>query len=301
MEATAISRALAVQKREKLDTNQELIGQGLANIVGSIFHAYVVSGSFSRSAVAARAGAQTGFYAVVSALAVVITIFFLTPYLYHLPQTVLAAIVMTAVFGLIDFKALVGAWRVQRTDGVIGLVTFLATLLLAPSLAGGVLVGVLLAALAFLIGTMRPRAEVLGRLPSGSLAGAFTHDLPPLSERYVALRFDASLVFINVAYFEEAVRNAIASFPNATAVLVIGNGINRIDASGTEAIKALAIDLKAAGCALMFSGLKKQVLEAIERADLLPLLGEENIFPNKAIALDRLTQLEGEAAPRAAA
>jgi SulP family sulfate permease len=287
MEATAISRALAVQKREKLDTNQELIGQGLANIVGSIFHAYVVSGSFSRSA-------------VVSALAVLIAIFFLTPYLYHLPQAVLAAIVMTAVFGLIDFKALVGAWRVQRADGVIGLVTFLATLLLAPSLAGGVLVGVLLAALAFLIGTMRPRAEVLGRLPSGSLAGAFTHDLPPLSERFVALRFDASLVFINVAYFEEAVRNAVASFPKATAVLVIGNGINRIDASGTEAIKALAIDLKAAGCTLMFSGLKKQVLDAIERADLRPLLGQENIFPNKAIALDRLTQLEGAAATRAA-
>jgi SulP family sulfate permease len=179
-------------------------------------------------------------------------------------------------------------------------VTFLATLLLAPQLAGGVLVGVLLAALGFLIGTMRPRAEVLGRLPSGSLAGAFTHDLPPLSERFVALRFDASLVFINVAYFEEAVRNAVASFPKATAVLVIGNGINRIDASGTEAIKALAIDLKAAGCTLMFSGLKKQVLDAIERADLRPLLGQENIFPNKAIALDRLTQLEGAAATRAA-
>ncbi|MEY6433503.1 SulP family inorganic anion transporter [Thioalkalicoccus limnaeus] len=300
MEATAISRALAAQKREKLDTNQELIGQGLANIIGSIFHAYVVSGSFSRSAVAARAGAQTGFYAVVSALAVVAAIFFLTPYLYHLPQAVLAAIVMTAVFGLIDVKALVGAWRVQRADGVIGLVTFLATLALAPNLAGGVLVGVVLAALAFLIGTMRPRAEVLGRLPTGSLGGAFTHDLPPLSERFVVLRFDASLVFVNVAYFEEAVRRAVASFPKATAVLVIGSGINRIDASGTEAIKALASDLGAAGCTLMFSGLKKPVLNAFERAGLLPLLGKENIYPNRNVALDRLTQLEAEVATRPA-
>jgi SulP family sulfate permease len=297
MEATAISRALAAQKREKLNTNQELIGQGLANIVGSIFHAYVVSGSFSRSAVAARAGAQTGFYAVVSAGAVVIAIFFLTPYLYHLPQTVLAAIVMTAVFGLIDIRAMIHAWRVQRADGAIGLVTFLATLLLAPQLAGGVLVGVVLAALAFLIGTMRPRAEVLGRLPSGSLGGAFTHDLPPLSERFVALRFDASLVFINVSYFEEAVSNAIATFPKATAVLVIGDGINRIDASGTEAIKALAGDLKAAGCTLMFSGLKKQVLEAFERADLMAVLGSENIFANKERALERLAQLEAHPAP----
>ncbi len=288
MEATAISRALAARQREKLDANQELIGQGLANIVGSFFHAYVVSGSFSRSALAARSGARTGLFAVVSAVAVVIATFLLTPYLYHLPQAVLAAIVMVAVFGLIDLKALAQAWRVQRSDGVVGVATFLATLLLAPQLAGGVLVGVALAALAFLLGTMRPRAEVLGRLPDGSLAGALTHDLAPLGEDFVALRFDASLVFINVAYFEQAVRDAVAAFPRATAVLVIGNGINRIDASGTEAIKALATDLRAAGCTLMFSGLKKQVLDAMERADLFPVLGRENMFPNKTLALARL-------------
>ncbi len=288
MEATAISRALAARQREKLDANQELIGQGLANIVGSFFHAYVVSGSFSRSALAARSGARTGLFAVVSAAAVVIATFLLTPYLYHLPQAVLAAIVMVAVFGLIDRKALIQAWRVQRSDGLVGVATFLATLLLAPQLAGGVLVGVALAALGFLIGTMRPRAEVLGRLPDGSLAGALTHDLAPLGEDFVALRFDASLVFINVAYFEQAVRDAVAAFPRTTAVLVIGNGINRIDASGTEAIKALATDLRAAGCTLMFSGMKKQVLDAMERADLFPVLGRENVFPNKALALARL-------------
>jgi MFS superfamily sulfate permease-like transporter len=288
MEATAISRALAARQREKLNANQELIGQGLANIVGSFFHAYVVSGSFSRSALAARSGARTGLFAVVSAAAVVIATFFLTPYLYHLPQAVLAAIVMVAVFGLIDLKALAHAWSVQRSDGLVGAATFVATLLLAPQLAGGVLVGVALAALVFLVGTMRPRAEVLGRLPDGSLGGALTHDLAPLSDDFVVLRFDASLVFVNVAHFEQAVRDAIASFPRASAVLVIGNGINRIDASGTEAVKALATDLRAAGCTLMFSGLKKQVLDAVERADLLPVLGRENVFPNKGLALARL-------------
>jgi MFS superfamily sulfate permease-like transporter len=289
MEATAISRALAARQREKIDANQELIGQGLANIVGSFFHAYVVSGSFSRSALAARSGARTGLFAVVTAVAVVVATFLLTPYLYHLPQAVLAAIVMVAVFGLIDLKALGHAWRVQRSDGLVGVATFLATLLLAPQLAGGVLVGVALAALAFLLGTMRPRVEVLGRLPDGSLAGALTHDLAPLGEDFIALRFDASLVFINVAYFEHAVRDAVATFPRARAVLVIGNGINRIDASGTEAIKALASDLRTAGCTLMFSGLKKQVLDAMERADLLSVLGRENVFPNKTLALARLT------------
>jgi len=142
MEATSISRALAAQSREKLDPNQELIGQGLANIVGSFFQSYTVSGSFSRSAVAAKAGARTGFYAVVSALGVVLVMLFLTEYFHHLPQPVLAAIVMSAVFGLIDFRSLRHAWNVRRSDGVVGGITFAATLAMAPQLANGVLVGV---------------------------------------------------------------------------------------------------------------------------------------------------------------
>jgi sulfate permease, SulP family len=124
MEATSISRALAAQRREKLDANQELVGQGLANIVGSFFQSYTVSGSFSRSAVAARSGAQSGLFAVVSALGVLVTMLFLTPYLYHLPLAVLAAIVMSAVFGLLDFRTLVQAWKIHRADGAAGLLTF---------------------------------------------------------------------------------------------------------------------------------------------------------------------------------
>ncbi|MGF1614842.1 MAG: SulP family inorganic anion transporter [Gammaproteobacteria bacterium] len=296
MEATSISRALAARSRDKLDTNQELIGQGLANIVGSFFHSYVVSGSFSRSAVAARSGAQTGLYAVVSAATVILVMLFLTPYLYHLPLAVLAAIVMTAVFGLIDLKALIQAWRVQRYDGLIGTLTFLATLLMAPQLAVGVLVGVALASLAFLIGTMRPRAEVLGLRPDGTLAGALTHDLPPLSEDYVAVRFDASLVFINMAYFEQVVLDAVAQFPNAKAVLIVANGINRIDASGTEALRTLATDLRAAGITLMFSGLKKQAHDVIERSGLPEELGSGNVFPNKTLALASLARISSEMA-----
>ena len=109
---------------EALDGNQELIGQGLANIVGSFFQSYVVSGSFSRSAVAARVGARSGFYAIISALGVLLVMLFFTQYLYHLPQPVLAAIVMSAVFSLIDVKSMLHAWNVRPADGVIGMVTF---------------------------------------------------------------------------------------------------------------------------------------------------------------------------------
>ena len=285
MEATSISRALAAQSREKLNPNQELIGQGLANMVGSFFQSYTVSGSFSRSAVAAKSGARTGFYAIVSAVGVIITMLYLTEYFYHLPQSVLAAIVMSAVFGLIDFKSLRHAWRVNRSDGVVGLATFIATLWMAPQLANGVLVGVVLTILIFLYGVMQPRSEVLGRAADGSLAGAISHDLPPISDDYVVLRFDASLVFINSAFFEQAVMKAISQFPDAKTVLVIGNGINRIDATGEEKLRALASDLKSAGITLALSGLKKPVREALDRAGLDTVIGRENLFPNKEMAL----------------
>lgn len=290
MEATSISRALAAQSREKLDPNQELIGQGLANIVGSFFQSYVVSGSFSRSAVAAKSGAKSGFFAIISALAVVLVILFFTRYFYHLPQPVLAAIVMSAVFGLIDFKTLKHSWSVRKSDGIVGLITFIATLIMAPQLASGVLVGVVLTILVFLHSVMQPRAEILGRTSDGVLAGAASHDLAPISEKYVVMRFDASLVFINAAYFEEAVMNALSQFPDARALLVVANGINRIDASGEEKLRALTQDLRAAGITLMLAGLKKPVREAIGRAGLDQVIGRENIFPSKEGALAALEQ-----------
>lgn len=285
MEATSISRALAAKTREKLDPNQELVGQGLANIVGSFFQSYTVSGSFSRSAVAARVGARTGFYAIISAIGVLLVMLFFTEYLYHLPQAVLAAIVMSAVFGLIDVPSMMHAWRVRRADGIIGLVTFFTTLVMAPQLADGVMVGVILTILLFLAGTMSPRSEVMGRTSEGILAGAASNDLAPVSEDYVVLRFDASLVFINAAYFEQAVLKSLNEFPNARALVVIGNSINRIDATGEEKLRALAGDLRGAGVTLMLAGLKRPVREALIRAGLDKVIGTENIFPSKDIAL----------------
>jgi SulP family sulfate permease len=290
MEATSISRALAARSREKLDPNQELIGQGLANIVGSFFQSYTVSGSFSRSAVAAKAGASTGFYAVISAFGVVIAMLFFTEYFYHLPKSVLAAIVMSAVFGLIDFKVLLHSWRVNRADGVVGLITFASTLYMAPQLANGVLVGVILTIIVFLMGVMKPRSEIVGRTADGTLAGAVSHNLAPISDHYIVMRFDASLVFINTAFFEQAVLKAISNYPNAKAVLVLGSSINWIDATGEEKLRALAADLEKAGVKLMFSGLKKQVREAFNRAGLDTVLGEESLFPNKVIALKALDE-----------
>lgn len=293
MEATSISKAIAARTGQRVDVNQELIGQGLANIVGSFFSAYTVSGSFSRSALAARAGARSGLFAIISALAVMAVLLWLTPFVYHLPEAVLAVIVMLAVFGLIRVKPLVHAWRVERGDAVIGLMTFAATLAMAPAIANGILVGIVLTVLAYLVKIMKPRAEILGRRPDGVLAGIEAHGLKPVSECVVPIRFDGSLVFASVAYFEDIVLEARARFPKAHTILIIGSGINRIDASGEEKIRELAQSLRQGGVSLAFSSLKKQVREVFEAGGLIALLGKENIFDTKEQAMQTLLARAG--------
>lgn len=285
IEATSISKAISAKTGQRINTNRELVGQGLANIVGSFFHAYVVSGSFSRSAVAAREGAATGLFAIISALGVMLVILFFTPLLYHLPQAVLAVIIMFAVFGLIRVKALISAWKVNRADAVIGLATFLATLAMAPALANGILVGVALTVGLFLLRSMRPRAEVLGRHPDGALGGIDTHGLQAISEHFVVLRFDGSLNFVNVAHFEEAVLQALKRFSRARAILVIGNGINDVDVSGEEKLHSLALQLRDMDVALYFSSLKQQVVSAIEKGELSAVIPADHVFKTKEQAL----------------
>lgn len=285
MEAVSISKAIAAKTRQRVDVNKELVGQGLANIAGSFFGAYAVSGSFSRSAVAARVGARTGVFALISALAVVAVLLLFTPLLYYLPQAVLAVIVMMAVFGLIRVQPLIHAWRVGRGDAVIGLVTFAATLVMAPAIANGILLGVTLTVVAFLFKLMKPRAEILGMREDGVLAGLDTHHLKPVSEHVVPIRFDGSLVFASVAYFEDIVLEARARFPKAKTLLIVGSGMNRIDASGEEKIRELVHTLREAGVALAFSGLKKQIRDAFDAGGLSELLGPEKIFDSKEHAL----------------
>jgi MFS superfamily sulfate permease-like transporter len=296
MEATSISKAIATSTGERVNTNKELVGQGLANIAGSFFSAFTVSGSFSRSAVAARTGARTGLFAIVSAFAVVLVLLFFTRYLYHLPQAVLAVIVMMAVFSLIRVRPLVHAWKVDRVGATIGAATFVATLVMAPAIANGILLGVSLTVLDFLIRTMRPRAEIVARKPDGTLGGIRANRLAPMSEQFVPVRFDGSLTFVNVAYFEDIILEALSDFPDAKAILVVGSGINDIDASGEEKILEVAERLRKVGVTLMFSGLKHQVRRLLERGGVLEQLGRKAFFPDKETALRSLLQTYGQAA-----
>ena len=284
MEAVSIAKAMATWTRQRIDPSQELIGQGLANIVGSFSQCYPASGSFSRSAVNYSAGAVTGMSSVITALIVLVTLLLLTPLLYHLPQSVLAAVIMLAVVGLINFRAMKHAWQAHRHDGIAAIVTFAATLIAAPNLDVGILVGAALAIILFLYRTMAPRVAILGRHADGTLRDALLHTLPT-SEHIVTLRFDGRLYFANVPYFEDAVLEAAARRPQAKFVLVVADGINEIDASGEEVLRHLHGRFAQAGITIVFSGLKKQVLDVMRATGLYAEIGERNMFRTEEHAL----------------
>ncbi|KAF0098515.1 MAG: sulfate transporter [bacterium] len=296
MEAISIAKAVAAKTRQRLDPNQELIGQGVGNIVGSFSQAYPSSGSFSRTAVNASMGATSGLSAVFTALVVALTLLFLTPLLYHLPQAVLAAIIVMAVGGLVNVEAIKHAWKAHKHDGVAAIVTFCATLFFAPHLDNGILVGAGLAIVLFLLRTMKPRVALLGRFKDGTLRDIKVNPDLPTSEHIMAMRYDGSLYFANVSYFEDAVLEALAEHPKARYVLIVGDSINQMDASGEEVVHHLIERLRAAGVTLVFSGLKKQVIDVMRQTGLFELVGQENIFATEDQAIFAIYERLGGAA-----
>jgi SulP family sulfate permease len=285
MEAISIAKAMAATTKDRIDPNQELIGQGLANVVGSFFQAYPASGSFSRSAVNLEAGAVTGMSSVFTGLVVLLTLLFLTPLLYHLPKAVLAAVIIVAVTGLINVESVRHAWRACRHDGIASVATFLATLAFAPHLDQGIMVGVSLALGLYLYRSMSPRVAHLGRYEDGTLRDLAVHPELATDENIIVVRFDGSLYFANVAYFEEAILHAVADKPAARFLLVVGDGINELDASGEEVLHHINSRLRSNGIDLVISGLKRQVMQVLRRTNLFERIGEDNIFATEDMAL----------------
>jgi len=290
MEAISIAKAMAAKTKDRIDPNKELIGQGLGNIVGSFTQAYPSSGSFSRSAVNLNAGARTGFSSVVTAAVVVITLLFLTPLLYHLPTAALAAVIMMAVFGLISISAVKHAWRANTHDGVAAVVTFVATLGFAPHLDKGIMIGAGLSIILYLYRTMQPRVAVLGRYKDGTLRDLAVHPDLKSDDKIAAIRFDGTLYFANVSFFEDAVLKAVAKKPDAKFILIVGDAINQIDASGEDVLHHVVQRLKDSGITIVFSGLKKQILDVLKRTGLHEQIGDQNIHATSDIALNAIYQ-----------
>jgi sulfate permease, SulP family len=284
MEAIAIAKAMAAKTGQKIDANQELIGQGLANILGSMGSSYAVSGSFSRSAVNLAAGAISGISSVVTSIVVVITLLFFTPLLYHLPQATLAAVIMMAVIGLVNVKGFVHSWHAQKYDGIIAVLSFLVTLYFAPHLDKGIMVGFVLSMGVFLYKSMRPVVASLSMHEDKVLKSSEHYRLKGC--RHISVvRFDGALFFANASYLDEQVAKFRTEQPDLRYILLDARGINDMDASGEEALAMIVERLRAAKLGFAMSGIKGQVMAVMERTHLLDRIGMENIYSDTETAV----------------
>ena len=286
MEAVSVAKAMAARTGQRLDPNQELIGQGLANMVGSMANSYPTSGSFSRSAVNLQAGAISGLSSVFTSLAVVIVLLFFTPLLYHLPQAVLAAVIMMAVIGLINVSGFIHAWTAQRYDGVISVITFISTLAFAPHLDKGIMIGVVLSLMVFLYKSMRPTIASLCRDKDINSLECGRRKLKECD--YLAVvRFDGPLFFANASYLEDRISEIRLAKPKLRHILLVCNGISELDASGEEALSLMVDRLKSAGIQISLSGVHGSVSAVLQRTHLLEKIGKEHMYTisSRAITL----------------
>ena len=286
MEAMAIAKTLAARTRQHVDINQELIGQGMANVVGGLFQSYATSGSFSRSAVNYQSGARTGFSSVVASLVIAATLLWLTPLLHYLPQATLAVVIIAAVVGLVRIQPLVTAWRIRAHDGLIGVATFVGTLALAPDLHLGVALGVGASLVLNFYRTMRPRVVFLARHLDGTMRESDVGLRP--DQQLAIMRFDGQLYFGSGRYFEDKVLETIASAPELRYLILDADGINRIDASGEQALRNVVERLREVGLDLYFTRAKRQLTDALERSGLMEQIGRDHFFRWNQHALDYL-------------
>ncbi len=284
MEAISIAKAMAAKTGQRLDPNQELIGQGLANILGSFTSSYPVSGSFSRSAVNLQSGAVTGLSSLFTSISVAIVLLFFTPLLFHLPQSVLAAIIIMAVIGLINASGFIHAWKAKTHDGIISIITFVMTLAFAPHLDKGIMIGVGLSIAVYLFKSMRPQVASLSRGEDDSFRSSVVHGLQEC--RYVdMIRFEGPLFFANASYLEDQINDRMLHKTNLKHIVIVANGMNDIDASGEEVLSLIIDNVRSAGVDISFSGVNETVLAVFERTHLIEKIGRDHIYPTMEKAI----------------
>ncbi|QKO22474.1 SulP family inorganic anion transporter [Rhodoferax sp. BAB1] len=268
---TASSAKVDNERRgTRWNQDQDLIGQGLGKLAAGLSGAFPTSSSFSRSALNLYAGARTGWATVFSAAVVLLALWLFIPVLRHVPQAVLAAIVVAAVLGLLKPREFTRLWRIARVEAVIAGTTFLITLLVSPQLYWGVLAGVLMSLSHFLYQRLHPRIIEVGLHPDGSLRDRHLWRLPPLAPDTYALRMDAALDFAAAAEFERAIVEHLAAHPQTRHVCLFAQPINRIDATGVDALLKLSEQLRQQDVLLHISGMKLPVERTLLQAGWKP-------------------------------
>ncbi|WP_026776489.1 SulP family inorganic anion transporter [Polaribacter sp. Hel_I_88] len=279
LETISIGKSLEAKQDEyRIRPNQELIALGLANMVGSLFKAYPTTSSFSRSAINQESGGKTGMAALISVVMVIITLLFLTPLFYHLPKTVLAAIIIVAVFNLINFKEAAFLWKANNLDFWLMLATFLATLLLG--IEYGIMVGVGLSLIVLIYRTSKPYITELGKVPDSNFyrnKNRFEEVI--IDDDILVFRFDAQIFYANSNYFRDHLDLMADKKGKALKLIVLdAESINRVDSTGVEMLKERIKYYKKKGVNFYFAGVKGPVRDDLFRSGILDIITINHFF-----------------------
>lgn len=283
-ESFSVAKALARRNRYRIGPDQELRGLGLANLAGCFFGAYPVAGGFARSAVNASAGAKSAVAGIITALLIALSLLFLTPLFTYLPRAVLAAIIFSAVIGLIDLAEASHLWKVKRSDFALLLLTVAATLTLGVE--QGLLLGVGASLLWFVVRTTRPHFAVLGRVP-GTRAYRNLRNYPDAEvfPGVLIVRMDAQFYFGNVSFLEETLEREEArqSVPLA-AVVIDASAMNQLDATAADALAELHRQYAQRGIRLVLAAVKRPVSDVLTCCGLTAVFGHYPLTVDDAVA-----------------
>ncbi len=286
VEAVSIARSVALKSGQRINGNQEFIGQGLANVVGSFFSSYASSGSFTRSGINYTAGAVTPMAAIFAAVALALIVLIVAPLAAHLPIAAMAGILLIVAWRLIDFHHISTIVRTSKRETAVLLTTFLATLFVELEFA--IYVGVMLSLVIYLMRTARP--GIVARVPDPQSPNRHLVTDPNLPEcpQLKIVRVDGSLFFGAADHVQGELQAMAAQNPGQKHLLIIGNGINFIDVSGAEMLVQEANRRRKLGGGLYMSKVKDEVCSILKRGGYADSFGRENIFTTKGDAIENV-------------
>ncbi len=276
VESYSIGTTLATRERTRVNSHQELIALGAANVGAAFTGAYPVAGSFSRSGVNFQAGARSQVSALICTAIVILTLLFLTPLFERLPHAALAAIVMVSVIGIVDVASLRRHWRVHREDSITELATILTVLVFGVET--GLLTGVSLSVMFFVRTSSRPHVALVGRIgDSEHFRSARRHNVEQFAH-VAPIRIDENVFFGNANQIENKIMKIVQRRPGTRHVLLVCSAVNLIDVSGLEMLYRVNQNLTAMGIKLHLSEIKGPVMERIDATDFISQLGGSLFF-----------------------
>jgi len=283
-ETYSVGKAISIPTKQKVDVNQEFIGQGLANLVGSFFQSYPVSGSFSRTAINFTSGAKTWVSSVIATLGVIGALLFLTPFIAYVPKAALSALVISAVTLLFNPGQVFSLWKKNRHDGIVAFTVFALALLTKPDYA--LLIGVVLSLVLFLWKTMHPRIVRITRDPELSMFVNADVYQKPNCPQILELRSDNCIFFGNAEYTMEQLLNRLDEQKTPIKFLLLDfESIAFIDISGVEELFGLLDELKKRKVEMAFLYVHLPVKKVLESTNFLYVVGQDRMLEKMSEAI----------------